>query len=264
MRANLNIAALADISRFIRMEMAVCAASIAVSGYLLFSPPGTALAWIFLAVLSGTASGYALNHMTDREEDEANSGRLSSLATSPSGWLVAVAFGAAGLCLSLLLPAFSFLAYCAALAMSCAYSLSGVKRIALLKNVYTGLAVSVVFLVGALATGPHPLALAYAAFFGAAFFVSNLAGDVRGLSGDLAAGIRTVPAIMGQEAAMAGVEAGMAFLAAVALLLGLFLTVPMMGISLLFMMRGDLPKSRLAFLGSFLPAPLSVLAWRPA
>ncbi len=256
---------LAELSRFMRLETGLFSAGIAVSGFLVFSPPGFLLVPLFLGALLSSSSIYSYNHLTDREEDSVNGG-VNPLSYRKAGRYVPVMAGAGAGLSAIMLPLPAGACCLAALGLGLAYSALRLKALYFLKNPYTGSVMSLVFLAGALAAGqPLHAAAAWVPLPFLLGFSLNLLGDIRGLAGDRAAGLRTLPVLLGPAraslilhimlwcgAALAAVAYhGMASLSVFLVLLSLFLA------------RDDMKMARACILLSFstLPVFLAVLLW---
>ena len=183
---------------FMRLETCLYVSCIAASGFLLFNPLTPAILPLFLAVLSLTGASYGYNHLTDMEEDRINNSRLNTFVTNGKGAPAVAGMIAAGTFFSLFLPPLSLFLFLLGIPLIIAYSRLRIKAVFLAKNLYTGLTIGLMFLIGAAAAGaltPQVISSFFvAAFFG---FMLNVLGDIRGYEGDLAAGVRTIPVFMG-------------------------------------------------------------------
>ena len=183
---------------FMRLETCLYISCIGASGFLLFNPLTITIMPLFLSVLFLTGASYGYNHLTDMEEDRINNRRLNIFVTNRKGAPAVAGMIAAGTFFSLFLPPPSILIFLLSIPLIIAYSKLRVKEIFLAKNLYTGLTIGLMFLMGAAAAGavtPQVLSSFFvAAFFG---FMLNILGDIRGFEGDLATGIKTIPVFMG-------------------------------------------------------------------
>jgi len=182
---------------FMRLEACFYIACIGVSGFLLFNPMSFTVLPLFLAMFFLTGSTYGYNHITDREEDRINDNRLNIFVTNGKGVPAIVCMFAASVFFSLFLPLLPLLIFALIILLSFAYSKMRVKKLFLVKNLYTGIGMELDFLAGAAVGGFSPIILTcfpIGFFFG---FMINLLGDIRGYEGDLAAGAKTLPIFMG-------------------------------------------------------------------
>jgi 4-hydroxybenzoate polyprenyltransferase len=183
---------------FMRLETCLYISCIGVSGFLLFNPISHVMLPLFLATMFLTGASYAYNHLTDMEEDGINNKRLNAFVTNGRGVPAVAGMIAAGLVFSVFLSPASFAIFLACIPLIIAYSRLRVKEIFLAKNIYTGLTIGIIFLMGAAAggavTGQMLFSFLVAAFFG---FMLNVLGDIRGYEGDIAAGVKTIPVFIG-------------------------------------------------------------------
>ena len=186
-----------DFLKFIRIETCIFISAIAASGYIFFNGFGPLLVHVFLAVFFLSGAAYAINHITDKEEDAVNNSKVSPLAAGSSGAAVVAAFLVAGIAFSLSFAPFSLLLYAASIPMIVAYSVLRVKRVLLLKNVYTGFVIGIAFLVGSQSGPGNALLWSYFVSVFLMGFMLNLLGDIRGHKGDMSAGVRTIATAFG-------------------------------------------------------------------
>ena len=81
---------LGELWRFLRIETCLFISGIAVFGYLINQHLGIELIYTILAVFMVSGSGYAHNHITDKEEDIVNNRRLNMFAKSRLGGLIVI------------------------------------------------------------------------------------------------------------------------------------------------------------------------------
>jgi 4-hydroxybenzoate polyprenyltransferase len=183
---------------FMRLETCLYISCIGISGFLLFNSISLAIIPLSLSILLLAGASYAYNHLTDMDEDRINNKRLNLFVTNGKGRTMVMAMITAGTACALFLPLTSFLIFIACIPLIIAYSKLRVKEIFLAKNIYTGLMIGIMFLIGAAAsgviTGQMIFSFLVAAFFG---FMLNVLGDIRGYEGDLAAGVKTIPVFIG-------------------------------------------------------------------
>lgn len=200
-KQNRFIFTIKEFCRFIRVETCLFASGIAASGYIFFNTVSYNLPFLLLAIFLATAGGYAYNHLTDREEDAVNDRRLNVFVTNGLGMKLVVTMFVSSILFSLFLPPLSFLLAVMSIPIIIAYSAFRVKKIFLVKNVYTGLTMGLAFMIGVCAKGIITNEILFI-FFAAFLFAAggNLLGDIRGHAGDLAAGAKTLPTVIGIDA----------------------------------------------------------------
>ncbi len=185
---------------FIRVETCLFISGTAVSGYLLLNQPSPILAALFLSVFFASAGGYAYNHLVDKEEDIINDKKLNVFVTNGLGMKITIAMFAVSVFSSLFLPFLSLLLVVMSMPVIIAYSIFRVKKKFLAKNLYTGLTIGLAFMIGISAKGTmtaETLPVLFTAFlFGT---LANMMGDIRGYTGDLAAGAKTLPVVIGND-----------------------------------------------------------------
>jgi 4-hydroxybenzoate polyprenyltransferase len=189
-----------EFARFIRAETCLAVSAMAACGYLLFNPANIGLLFLMMAVFLSTAGAYAYNHMTDMEEDRINNKRLNIFVTSGSGTRIVAAMLAAGTASAVFLPLHSFFLFLLGVPVIMAYSAFRVKRVFLLKNLYTGLMMGYAFMIGISVSGAITSDILY--ILSVVFlvgFTGNMIGDIRGYEGDLASGAKTLPVMIGVD-----------------------------------------------------------------
>ncbi len=248
---------LGELFSFTRIETCFFVTGISVAGYAIFNRIDPGILFLSLAMLLGTGASYGHNHLTDREEDVVNNRKVNALAANGrAGKAVVLSLYASGFFFSLFLSLPSIAVYSALISMSAAYSGLRIKRMFILKNVFTGLSMALAFQVGSLVShAPDAEVVSYMPFVFLFGLTLNILGDIRGLEGDRPAGVRTIPVVMGMDAARKTVYAICAvFLVAVAafrfyLLLPL---APFMVMISFFLWKGDHRKSRISIICSFI------------
>lgn len=243
---------------FMRPETSIFIGGIAATGFLLFNPIGLGLFYVFFTVFFLSAFGYSLNYLEDKNEDLLNNKRLNVFVTNGMGPFVATSFLAVSFIFSFQLSGIAFWIFLFSVPFTFAYSKFRIKRIFLIKNIYTGAMMALMFLIGA-ANG----ALVNATFFYMPFvfiygFVINLLGDIRGYNGDRAAGIKTVAVLLGLDATRKLIHISMwTFICATVLFnKALYPLLPFAFAISFFLERGDLKKTRICILLSFMFLPV--------
>lgn len=244
-----------DLIRFMRPETSFFITGMAVSGFLFFNPLSTALLFLIPAVFFLSASGYAINYITDKKEDLVNNKAINYFASNRSGYTVVFLLILTGFLFSLFLPYQSFLVYLASMPLVLVYSLSRIKKVFLLKNLYVGFTMSLASLVGAASGGLSFNILPFTIFPFLFGFIINLLGDIRGREGDKNAGVKTLPVIFGNSIAKKILHSIFAlfFVAAVILNYPVFyLLFPFLLFAAFFLSKNDFRKTRACVLTSFI------------
>ncbi len=254
---------LGEFLRFIRVETCFFISSIAASGYLLFNSLNPGLLHVVMAMFFLSAAGYGCNHLTDRKEDIINNSRLNFFANRKAGILIVGFLITAGIASALLLMPLSVTLYMVSIPAIMSYSILRIKKVFIVKNVYTGLVITLAFLIGTQA-GPHSIfsALSYAAFVFIFGFLLNLLGDIRGHEGDLVAGVKTIPGIFGiGKAKVLVYSISTGFL--VALIssnrAGFFPLIPFVFLISLFLFMDKHKHARASILSSFPSLPFMIM-----
>lgn len=247
-----------ELVTFMRPETGVFIAGMAATGFLLFNPLGIYLLYVSLAVFFLSAFGYSYNYLEDKKEDLLNNKQLNEFVTNGKGPLVAVSLLTTAFIFSLYLSRAAFWIFLFSIPLTIAYSRCRIKEVFLLKNVYTGFVMALMFLIGA--TTIH---MSYEAFFYLPFvfvfgFVINLLGDIRGYSGDKAAGIKTVAVVFGPGATKKLIHLSVwTFIGATFLLnKALYPILPFALAISFFLEKDDLKKTRFSILLSFMFMPV--------
>jgi 4-hydroxybenzoate polyprenyltransferase len=189
-----------DFPRFIRLGICLFFSFVSVAGYLLFNSFSyPVILYVAMCAFLLAAGNYAYNNMRDAKEDKVNRGY--SPPDGKSGFaVVGLCFFFAIMLSSILLPNALVLALLSA-ALGLAYSFFRIKEITGVKNIYTGLVVALVFLLGASAVHFSISMLAYYFSLVIFFAAGSIVSDMRDIRGDKAAGIKTLPAMLGVAAA---------------------------------------------------------------
>jgi len=125
-----------------------------VAGYLIFNDFGTKILLLSLSIFLGSAASYAYNHITDMKEDMINNGRLNFFVEKTKiGMLLVVLLFISGFFIALNLSEQSKILYLILMILSVAYSGFRIKK-TLLKNFYSGVTITITFLIGSL-TSSH-------------------------------------------------------------------------------------------------------------
>jgi len=248
-----------DFLRFIRLETCLFISGIALSGYLLSGGSfGLTMLFLFLAFLFISAASYAFNNLKDKKEDSINSGLNPWVEWKYSPILVA-SFAILSAIFAFYLPFNAFLLFLFGISLSFIYSGFKVKRVTLLKNIWTGFTLALVFLTGMLCTGWKTDFLIYVPFAFLIGFKLNFLGDLRGYKGDKLSGIKTIPVVLGYEKAKLTAEMLLIFFIFSVLLLrliGFYPLLPFIIAILFFLSEDEMKKTRISILSSFASLPL--------
>jgi len=191
---------LSDFLEFIRYKVCISCLFLAISGYLLRNSPSIDILFLSLSSFFLCAGVYAYNSITDKEEDVINKEKISSLVLSKKGYVLVGVFIFIGLLFSLFLPVYSLFFAVMATASGVTYSYFRLKRYLLLKNVYTGFGVNLIFLMGATA-GVFVTSeiLSYYLLISIFILIGSVISDLRDYEGDKALNIKTLPVRLGHN-----------------------------------------------------------------
>lgn len=232
---------LKQLLEFLRFKISLFAAFSATSGYLLFNPLSSdvLLAALSTFLLCATVASY--NDITDVKEDSINRKNINPLVYSTKGKVITAACMLLGLYFSFLLSVFSAAFFIMPLVAFSAYSSFRMKRYLFVKNIYTALASSLVFFIGA---GEFTeTAILYYLFVSGFVFIGSVISDIRDLDGDRAAGIRTIPIVFGEDLAKKFVHLSLlivSILLIVSNLSGFFVLLPFAFLISLHLFKGDI------------------------
>lgn len=262
-----------DFLKFMRPETSLFITGMAVTGFLLFNPLSIAAVFLIFAVFFLSASSYALNYITDKKEDAVNNNE-SALAGTKKGYAFFCIMLAASFAFSLFLEKYALYLYLALAPLVMLYSLSGIKKVFLAKNLYVGATMAAAALIGAFdgdfgawlpegLPGGLPGSMLYFAAFPFLFgIIINLLGDIRGQKGDMEAGIMTIPVLFGRSAAKGALYCVFALFFAMAIALGywaFYPILPFLLIASVFLKKNEFGKTRASVLSSFIFLPFFLL-----
>jgi len=249
---------------FIRPENCFFSAGIAASGYIVFNGLNAILLPLFAAAFMGTGASYAYNYIKDRKEDLVNRKRLNFFVNNTDkGMTLVTLLYAAGFLLAAGVSLASAALYAALAAMSVLYSRNRIKEKFLVKNAYTGLVISLSFLVGAAATGFSLAMMPYVTIIFMLGFAANTLGDIRGRKGDEAIGMTTLPIAIGAEKTKLVIYSLLLLTSAAIVLSGsraFYPIVPFTALAVMCLSLNHLALSRMSMLSSFALLPLFILA----
>jgi len=255
---------LREFASFIRIETCLFITGISVAGYCMFNRIGIDLLFLFLSILLGTGASYGYNHLMDREEDLINNRRLNSLVLREKiGKGLVVTFFLLGFLLSSFLSSTFVLLYSLLILLSLVYSGLRVKKMFVIKNVFTGFTIALTFLAGSLVS--HELNFEVLSYFPFIFLFGltlNILGDIRGYEGDKLAEVKTIPLVFGKDIAKKLIYLITGVFTASVVVLGfatLYPLIPFMLLIAFFLHRDDHRKSRISILSSFIFFSLFIL-----
>jgi len=196
-----------ELLSFMRLRIAVGVALLSLFGCLLYGLPLDPTLIAVAATFFTFASIYSLNNITDVEEDRVNRKRINHFSARRSGLVITAMLAALGLSAASLLHPYSFLAYLALAAASVVYSVLRVKKILIVKNVYTSLFIALAFVAGSLPLFDGRMLLDVVFIF-VYTAIGTVLADTRDIEGDKANGVLTVPVVFGYDAAVSLIYAG--------------------------------------------------------
>ncbi|MCK4327518.1 MAG: UbiA family prenyltransferase [Candidatus Diapherotrites archaeon] len=188
-----------DLLEFIRFKICVFLVFFAGTGFLLFNPLGPKLSFVVLAAFFGTAAAYSYNNTQDVKEDSINRGHINRHCTEGSGkWLPALLFGV-GLVPTFFLAFESTIFYILSVLSGVVYSFLKLKKYTTLKNVYSAVGITFIFLMGASGNAFPVQSIQYALLFCGVILIGSIISDLRDVLGDEKAGFNTLPVRCGVE-----------------------------------------------------------------
>lgn len=187
---------------FIRVELCIFAAALSAYGYLRFNEMSPAAFFSSAAAFFACAGAYSYNNTADVREDIINRKNAANyFALNISGRIISAALFIAGFIFSVYLSGTAVYFYIASAAAGIAYSAFRLKKYFLAKNFYAGFGIMLAFLIGA-ANSPATAEMAAQYISLSAFiFIGSVISDLRDYEGDKAAGIRTIPVVLGYSPA---------------------------------------------------------------
>jgi 4-hydroxybenzoate polyprenyltransferase len=245
---------LTEFRRFIRVETCLVVSCIALSGYLIFNTCSPNMIFLFLAVFFATGASYAYNHLTDKEEDIVNNSRLNIFVASGWGQFAILVCMAISLFSALHLSTLSLTIYLISIVAGFAYSFFRIKRFPV-KAIYSGFFLSLPFLIGAVVEN-HFIAemIPYFLLIFLIGFTGNLLGDIRGYSGDMLAGLKTIPVMLGVDLSKSIVYLNLGLFSFFSIMLGYFMFMPMIPLLVaasLFLNRDNHAMARSSIMSTF-------------
>ncbi|MBU1854347.1 MAG: UbiA family prenyltransferase [Nanoarchaeota archaeon] len=198
-----------DITRnlvgFIRLKVCIFISTIGIIGFLLFNNIGVKLLFVFLASFLISAGSYSLNNITDTKEDVINRKKINPFVLGKRGLILVSLFFLSGLFFSIFLSFYSIVFSLIGILTSIHYSYFKLKKYFLVKNLYTGFGISIVFLVGTSKIGLDVLYYYFLILF--FIVIMSMISDLRDYVGDKAIGFKTLPVFLGYGRALKIVSA---------------------------------------------------------
>lgn len=191
-----------DFTEFIRLKVCLFVVAIAVSGFMLFNAFNSLIMPVIFSGFLITAGAYSLNNLVDSKEDSINRGKPNYFVENKSlGFSISFALLLSGIALVFFLSIQAILVAFLALAIILSYNFLKLKRFLLIKNVFTGFGVGLLFLVGALASPQAFMAptLYYYFLFSFLVFIASIVSDLRDVKGDSLTGIKTLAFFLGTQ-----------------------------------------------------------------
>jgi len=184
---------------FLRLKICFYMCAMGVCGFLMFNPIDIRLAFVALTSFFGGAGAYAYNNLTDEEEDLINRRNINPLVLNGTGKFVVFICFMLGIFFSWFLSPFSVLLSISAVFVSMSYSAFKVKRIFLLKNLYTCFSIGMLFLIGSININGEVITY----YMLLSFFTSiiSMISDLRDYEGDKHSNFNTVPVFLGYDRA---------------------------------------------------------------
>jgi 4-hydroxybenzoate polyprenyltransferase len=163
------------------------------TGYLLFNPLSLNLIFVALSSFFVCAGAYAYNNITDRKEDLINRKRVNFFSLNNKSLLIVISCFLLGIFFSLLLSPLSVFFCMLFITVGVFYSFFRIKQYLLIKNLYTGFGITVVFLIGIISFSSE--LFWYYFLISVFFFTGSLISDLRDCEGDESVDIKTLPVL---------------------------------------------------------------------
>ncbi len=186
-----------DFFGFVRLRICLFLTSIGVIGYLLLNSVSSQLIFVVLSCFFAVAGAYAYNNMTDKEEDLVNRKGFNPFVLKKGSYLIIALFFLVGFYFSTFLSFISVTFYLLGVLVSVIYSFFKLKKYFLVKNIYSGFGVSLVFLLGASSIAYETVE--YYILISFFIFIASLISDLRDYEGDRLSNIRTLPVSLGYD-----------------------------------------------------------------
>ena len=182
---------------FIRFKIALFGVSLSALGFFLFNPSSN-LFLILISSFSIVSATYSFNQLTDKFEDKINKGKVNEFVENGKGEVVIFLTYFIGLVSSFMLGTFYYYFFMFLIALSLFYSLFRIKKVIIVKNVYTAFMFNLLFLFGA---GPSVSIQAYFYYLiiSLVFFATSIIADLRDVKGDEEMNVITIPVKIGVE-----------------------------------------------------------------
>ena len=254
-----------ELLSFIRIENGLFTSGVAISGYLIFNQLSSNILPLFFAMFFGTGASYAYNYLKDRREDIINKNRLNKFVLEGGkGMFIVVSLYFLGFISSLSFSLFSWITYMFLIVISVLYSgWIRIKEKFLIKNLNTGLGISLSFMVGAMVSGfVYEVMFSYALIVFMLGFAANILGDIRGYKGDRSIGMLTLPMLFGFEKTKGIIYSIISFISISVLFLNyiaFYPLIPFIVTSVVLLSKNHMRGTRALMLSSFAFLPLFLI-----
>lgn len=189
-----------EVLKFTRFRICFTLMFVAASGFLSLNLFGITIIPVVLSVFLTCAGGYSYNNITDKEEDLFNRREKNRIVEDQKAMLWPVLFFSFGIIISMFLHYYSLVTSVIFTALLLSYSRFRIKKVVVVKNLYTACGLALIFIFGSVAMGRIVTELRTYCFLIALFFlIGSIISDMRDRKGDEMARIRTLPVIIGYE-----------------------------------------------------------------
>ncbi|VVB59564.1 Digeranylgeranylglyceryl phosphate synthase [uncultured archaeon] len=199
---------------FIRAKICLSVAFMTASGYLLFNRPSADAILVSLSSFFICAGVYSFNNITDKKEDSVNRKRTADFLLNGTGLFLSFLFSVAGFVASAILSLHTLFFSLLFIITGLAYSSLRIKKYTLVKNLYTGFLIALLFLLGTM--NFNDKTIKYYLLIAVFFLTGSIISDLRDYEGDKFAGLKTLPLRIGRKSTKRAVYlllAGTIFLA---------------------------------------------------
>jgi len=253
-----------EVPHFIRIKVCLYVTSLALTGYLLFNTINARLPFVALTVFTLTAGIYALNRRRDRHEDELNRRIMNPLVINDAGKMLITAFLSISMLSVIPLSNYSKTFYLIGLVFGIMYYKIPVKKITRIKNIYTMLSMSAMFMLGATSTSaPTHVLLPYYLLICLYILSISILADIRDYKGDKQVGVASIPIVYGYDNSknLVILLLFVSILTAVSMKLSIFyLAIPFIPLAAYFIRRNMMQTAYNSLFLSFLIMPVSAIA----
>ena len=235
-----------DFMDFIRINLCIYGIFFGLLGHLLFNNISTSIIWICASCFFLVAGVYSYNNITDKKEDSVNRRKINKYSKSKKGIFAASLFIFLGVLFAYMISEFSFVLSMLFIFLGISYSLFRMKSLILIKNMFTSLLISILFLIGINHYDPTLQFFLYYSLFFLFVLLGSIISDVRDIEGDKKAGLKTLPALFGQTTTKIIISVGILSSFIIILCLDswyVYVLIPFLLISLLYTYRNNPSKA---------------------